>query len=79
MLCESLCNLLQVFVFLNYFYCQLFDILYLQFGCRNITPYIVKYGKHPVTGAPLKQEDLIPLTFHKNSEGFCLLPRFCVM
>ncbi|XP_072074612.1 peptidyl-prolyl cis-trans isomerase CYP65 isoform X4 [Arachis hypogaea] len=39
------------------------------FDVMNITPYIVKYGKHPVTGAPLKQEDLIPLTFHKNSEG----------
>ncbi|XVF61354.1 hypothetical protein PTKIN_Ptkin08bG0123200 [Pterospermum kingtungense] len=35
----------------------------------NIIPYIRKYGKHPVSGAPLKQEDLIPLTFHKNSEG----------
>lgn len=32
-------------------------------------PYIRKYGKHPVTGAPLKQEDLIPLTFHKNADG----------
>lgn len=38
-------------------------------GYRNITPYILKYGRHPVTGAPLKQEDLIPLTFHKNGEG----------
>lgn len=36
---------------------------------RNIIPYIRKYGRHPVTGAPLKQDDLIPLTFHKNSEG----------
>lgn len=35
----------------------------------HITPYIRKYGKHPVTGAPLKQGDLIPLNFHKNSEG----------
>ncbi|KAF8410229.1 hypothetical protein HHK36_002752 [Tetracentron sinense] len=41
---------------------SLFDIM-------NITPYIKKYGKHPVTGAPLKLEGLIPLTFHKNSEG----------
>lgn len=39
------------------------------FDIMNIIPYIRKYGKHPVTGAPLKQEDLIPLTFHKNSEG----------
>ncbi|CAA2970588.1 peptidyl-prolyl cis-trans isomerase CYP65 [Olea europaea subsp. europaea] len=35
----------------------------------NIIPYIRKFGKHPATGAPLKQEDLIPLTFHKNPEG----------
>lgn len=41
---------------------SVFEIMY-------IVPYIRKYGKHPVTGAPLKQEDLIPLTFHKNSEG----------
>ncbi|KAL4377825.1 hypothetical protein GQ457_02G008390 [Hibiscus cannabinus] len=39
------------------------------FELMNIIPYIRKYGKHPVTGAPLKQEDLINLTFHKNSEG----------
>ncbi|XP_022963268.1 peptidyl-prolyl cis-trans isomerase CYP65-like [Cucurbita moschata] len=39
------------------------------FEIMNIIPYIRKYGKNPVTGAPLKQEDLIPLIFHKNSEG----------
>ncbi|XP_010272657.1 PREDICTED: peptidyl-prolyl cis-trans isomerase CYP65 isoform X2 [Nelumbo nucifera] len=39
------------------------------FDIMNIIPYIKKYGKNPVTGAPLKEEDLIPLTFHKNSEG----------
>lgn len=43
------------------------------FECRSIIPYIRKYGKHPVTGAPLKQEDLIPLTFHKNAEGLAIL------
>ncbi|XWS33494.1 hypothetical protein CRYUN_Cryun22dG0087900 [Craigia yunnanensis] len=32
--------------------------------CANIIPYIRKYGQNPVTGAPLKQEDLFPLTFH---------------
>lgn len=37
--------------------------------CRSIIPYLKKFGKHPVSGAPLKQEDLIPLTFHKNSDG----------
>ncbi|KAG2542702.1 hypothetical protein PVAP13_9NG656600 [Panicum virgatum] len=35
----------------------------------SIIPYLKKFGKHPVSGAPLKQEDLIPLTFHKNSDG----------
>lgn len=39
---------------------------------RNIIPYIRKFGKHPATGAQLKQEDLIALTFHKNSEGYYL-------
>lgn len=39
------------------------------FDIMHIIPYIRKYGKHPVSGIPLKQEDLIPLTFHKNSEG----------
>lgn len=39
------------------------------FEIMSITPYIRKYGKHPVTGTPLKLEDLIPLTFHKNAEG----------
>ncbi|CAA0412706.1 unnamed protein product [Arabidopsis thaliana] len=39
------------------------------FEITTIVPYIRKFGKHPVTGAPLKGEDLIPLIFHKNSEG----------
>ncbi|KAI3903332.1 hypothetical protein MKW98_031986 [Papaver atlanticum] len=39
------------------------------FNLMHIIPYIKKHGKHPVTGARLTQEDLIPLTFHKNSEG----------
>lgn len=39
------------------------------FELMSIIPYIIKYGKHPVTGAPLKQDDLITLNFHKNSEG----------
>ncbi|KAK6923958.1 Cyclophilin-type peptidyl-prolyl cis-trans isomerase domain [Dillenia turbinata] len=37
--------------------------------CANIIPYIKKFGKHPVSGTPLKEADLIPLTFHKNSDG----------
>ncbi|KAH7566700.1 hypothetical protein JRO89_XS08G0218400 [Xanthoceras sorbifolium] len=40
------------------------------FEIMSITPYIRKYGKHPVAGTPLKLEDLIPVTFHKNAEGF---------
>lgn len=39
------------------------------FDLMNILPYIKKYGKHPVTGAPLTEDDLIHLTFHKNSDG----------
>ncbi|KAK9670260.1 hypothetical protein RND81_13G189800 [Saponaria officinalis] len=39
------------------------------FDTMHIIPYIRKYGKNPVTGAPLKLPDLIPLSFHKNSEG----------
>ncbi|KAG8073894.1 hypothetical protein GUJ93_ZPchr0006g44324 [Zizania palustris] len=39
------------------------------FDLMSIIPYIKKFGKHPVTGALLKQEDLMPLTFHKNSDG----------
>ncbi|CAM8883360.1 unnamed protein product [Rhodiola kirilowii] len=39
------------------------------FEIMHIVPYIRKFGKHPVTGSSLKQEDLIPLTFHKNADG----------
>ncbi|PIA29341.1 hypothetical protein AQUCO_06000004v1 [Aquilegia coerulea] len=39
------------------------------FDIIHIIPYIKKYGKHPVSGTELKAEDLISLTFHKNSEG----------
>ncbi|KAF3775515.1 Peptidyl-prolyl cis-trans isomerase [Nymphaea thermarum] len=39
------------------------------FDVMNVVPYINKYGKHPVTGKPLKVADLIDLHFHKNSEG----------
>lgn len=60
-------------LFLSFFF-FFFLLLICDFGlviwvCRNIMPYVKKYGKHPVTGAPLKVEDLIPLTFHKNSDG----------
>ncbi|XP_074579574.1 peptidyl-prolyl cis-trans isomerase CYP65 [Curcuma longa] len=39
------------------------------FDLMSIVPYIKKYGKHPITGVALREEDLIPLTFHKNSDG----------
>ncbi|KAJ4767407.1 Peptidyl-prolyl cis-trans isomerase-like 2 [Rhynchospora pubera] len=39
------------------------------FDMMNIMSYIKKFGKHPVSGAPLKFEDLISLTFHKNADG----------
>eukprot|EP00898_Chlorokybus_atmophyticus_P000289 jgi/Chlat1/1260/Chrsp115S00758 len=39
------------------------------FEILNIVPYIQKFKKHPVTGAPLKVQDLIKLNFHKNSDG----------
>ncbi|KAK6923147.1 LOW QUALITY PROTEIN: Cyclophilin-type peptidyl-prolyl cis-trans isomerase domain [Dillenia turbinata] len=39
------------------------------FDIMNIIPYIKKYGKHPVSSAPLKEADLVPLTFHKNLDG----------
>ncbi|PRW20338.1 peptidyl-prolyl cis-trans isomerase CYP65 [Chlorella sorokiniana] len=35
----------------------------------NAVPYIQKFKKHPVTGAPLALADLIRLNFHKNAAG----------
>ncbi|KAF6149996.1 hypothetical protein GIB67_029361 [Kingdonia uniflora] len=40
------------------------------FELMQIMSYIKKYGKHPIAGVSLKQANLIPLTFHKNSEGW---------
>ncbi|KAH9329671.1 hypothetical protein KI387_001779, partial [Taxus chinensis] len=39
------------------------------FDVMHIIPYVKKYNKNPVTGAPLAVKDLIKLKFHKNSEG----------
>lgn len=39
------------------------------FDVTNIVPYLQKHHKHPVSGDPLALEDLIPLTFHKNTDG----------
>ena len=55
---------------LYFFFGVIKALIFIGFWCRNIIPYIRKYGKNPVTGAPLKQEDLLPLSFHKNSEGY---------
>ncbi|PSC74703.1 peptidyl-prolyl cis-trans isomerase CYP65 [Micractinium conductrix] len=35
----------------------------------NAVPYIQKFHKHPVSGAPLELKDLIRLHFHKNADG----------
>lgn len=39
------------------------------FDITNIVPYVQKFGKHPVTGEPLKLSQLHQLHFHKNSDG----------
>ena len=39
------------------------------FELLNIVPYLKKFRRHPVTGAPLAASDLIKLQFHKNGDG----------
>lgn len=39
------------------------------FDITNILPWLRKHGTNPVNGAPLKQGDLIKLTFAKNEDG----------
>ena len=39
------------------------------FDLLNIVPYLKKFRRHPVTGAPLAATDLIRLQFHKNGDG----------
>ncbi|KAL8629056.1 hypothetical protein Q9189_005259 [Teloschistes chrysophthalmus] len=39
------------------------------FDLTNILPWLKKHGTNPVNGAPLKQGDLIKLTFSKNEDG----------
>lgn len=39
------------------------------FDLLSIIPYLQKYKKNPVTGAPLSKSDLIKLNFSKNEEG----------
>jgi len=35
----------------------------------NIIPFIKKYKRNPVTGKPLKFNQIIKLKFHKNQKG----------
>lgn len=39
------------------------------FDSAQIIPYLKKYGTNPVTGKLLAFKDLIPLHFHKNTDG----------
>ena len=39
------------------------------FELLNIVPFLKKFRRHPVTGAPLAASDLTKLHFHKNAEG----------
>lgn len=39
------------------------------FELLNIVPFLKKFRRHPVTGAPLAASDLTKLHFHKNTEG----------
>jgi peptidyl-prolyl cis-trans isomerase-like protein 2 len=38
----------------------------------NAVPYVMKYKRHPITGAPMQLKDLTTLHFHKNSDGACM-------
>jgi peptidyl-prolyl cis-trans isomerase-like 2 len=40
----------------------------------NAVPYIRKFKRHPVTGAPLELKDLTRLHFHKNTDGEYVCP-----
>ncbi|KAL8446351.1 hypothetical protein Emag_004758 [Eimeria magna] len=39
------------------------------FDISHILPYLKKYKRCPVTGAPLSASDLHPLIFHRNAQG----------
>ena len=39
------------------------------FDLLIIMPYLKKYKKNPITGAPMKESDLIKLNFHKNEQN----------
>eukprot|EP00736_Rhodelphis_marinus_P009782 Rmarinus@m.17936 len=44
------------------------------FDKENILNYLIKYGKNPVTGKPLKAKELIDLHYHKNTDGEYICP-----
>eukprot|EP00397_Hematodinium_sp_SG-2012_P014272 GEMP01014504.1.p1 GENE.GEMP01014504.1~~GEMP01014504.1.p1 ORF type:complete len:524 (-),score=93.80 GEMP01014504.1:1368-2939(-) len=39
------------------------------FDVKRIIPYIKRHGRNPVTGQPLKVQDLTAIIWHKNSES----------
>lgn len=39
------------------------------FDMKKVVPYIKKYGRNPVSGKPLKMQDLTATIWHKNVEG----------
>lgn len=39
------------------------------FDILAAVPYVMRFKRHPVTGAPLALKDLIKLNFHKNTDG----------
>merc|ERR1711981_878 len=39
------------------------------FDFVNILPWIKKYSTNPITGEPLKRDQLTAITFHKNTDG----------
>ena len=45
-----------------------------MFDIVNIVPFVKQCGKNPVTGKPLKLEDLIKLTIHKDNAGDMICP-----
>ncbi|KAL2048379.1 hypothetical protein N7G274_000290 [Stereocaulon virgatum] len=44
------------------------------FDIDNILPWLLKHGTNPVTGRPLKSDELIKLHFHMNDEGEMIDP-----
>lgn len=45
-----------------------------MFDIVNIVPFLKEFGKNPVTGKPLKIEELIRLTIHRDNENNMICP-----